>query len=110
MPARTTPMMLVHVYSETPMNGARIRPARISRISVQQLAIKTVRYAISGGIGLSGYRRVFLCSRKPAGFLPRGYAPLDPRKEQYPNGAGSRGFLRALPLISGQGVDADSNA
>src|SRR6267378_2137469 len=38
-------MMLVHVYSDTPMNGARMRPATSSKISVQQLETKTTRYA-----------------------------------------------------------------
>src|SRR5213080_1559570 len=45
MPARTTPMMLVHVYSDTPINGARMRPATSSRMRVQQLATKTTRNA-----------------------------------------------------------------
>ena len=43
-------MMLVHVYSDTPMNGARMRPATSSRISVQQLETKTTRYATGRGM------------------------------------------------------------
>ena len=42
MPARQTPMMLVQVYSETPMNGASMRPATSSSTIVQQLAMKTI--------------------------------------------------------------------
>src|SRR5207237_664692 len=38
----------------------------------------------SVSVFLSRIERVFLCSRKPAGFLPRGYAPLDT-----PQGTGS---------------------
>src|SRR5207249_11130537 len=49
MPASTTPMMLVQVYSETPINGARMRPATSSRMSVQQLETKTTRYAMARG-------------------------------------------------------------
>ena len=41
MPARMTPIMLVHVYTETPMWGARIRAAIISIIKVMALAKKT---------------------------------------------------------------------
>src|SRR6266568_1616185 len=59
MPASTTPMMLVHVYSETPMNGARIRPATSSRMRVQQLATNTTKYATRRGIGQKHIRRVF---------------------------------------------------
>src|SRR5688572_1206112 len=59
MPARTTPMMLVQVYSETPMYGARMRPATSSRMSVQALETKTIKYATgrdipSGGQGSIG--------------------------------------------------------
>src|SRR5262245_7574261 len=46
MPASTTPMMLVHVYSDTPTCGARIRPATSSITSVQKLAMKTHRLAL----------------------------------------------------------------
>ena len=44
-------MMLVQVYSETPMNGARMRPATSSRMRVQQLETKTTRYATDRGMG-----------------------------------------------------------
>src|SRR5206468_319416 len=37
------------------------------------------RTAFSRQKYLSVFERVFLGSRKPAGFLPRGYSPLDPR-------------------------------
>ena len=35
-------MMLVHVYSDTPMVGARMRPATISMVSPQALAVNTI--------------------------------------------------------------------
>ena len=41
MPARMIPIMLVHVYTETPMWGARIRAAIISIIKVIALAKNT---------------------------------------------------------------------
>ena len=41
MPASTTPIMLVQVWSETPTYGARTLPAISSRISVQALEMKT---------------------------------------------------------------------
>ena len=42
MPASITPMMLVHVYMETPTNGARMRPATISMTRLQKLAVKVM--------------------------------------------------------------------
>lgn len=46
IPANTTPMMLVQVYSETPTYGAMILPATNSITSVQKLAIKTTILAL----------------------------------------------------------------
>ena len=42
MPARITPITLVHVYTETPMCGARILAATISMMRVTALAINTM--------------------------------------------------------------------
>jgi hypothetical protein len=42
-----TPMMLVQVYSETPMYGARIRAAMSSMTMTQKLLIKTVALALN---------------------------------------------------------------
>jgi len=36
-------MMLVQVYTDTPMNGAKIRPAKISVMRTQPLTVKTMR-------------------------------------------------------------------
>jgi hypothetical protein len=44
MPARTTPMMLVQVYSETPMYGAMMRPAISSMTSVQKLLMNASKH------------------------------------------------------------------
>src|SRR6266566_9334324 len=44
-------MILVHVYRDTPTNGARIRLATSSRINAQQLETKTTKYAVRRGIG-----------------------------------------------------------
>src|SRR3954469_23075633 len=49
MPARTTPMMLVQVYSDTPMYGAMMRPAISSITSVQALLMKARRHEIHIG-------------------------------------------------------------
>src|SRR5438067_9654501 len=46
MPASTTPMMLVQVYSETPTYGARMRPATSSSTRVQALLRNTTTYAV----------------------------------------------------------------
>ena len=40
-------MMLVQVYSDTPIVGASILPATISMISVHALAVKTMKYGFS---------------------------------------------------------------
>ena len=44
IPAKTTPMMLVQVYKDIPISGARILAATISRMSPQALAVNTIRY------------------------------------------------------------------
>ena len=54
MPARITPMTLVHVYTETPMWGASILAATISMIRVTALAVNTMAYGSSARSHLMG--------------------------------------------------------
>src|SRR6478609_9049445 len=79
MPASTTPMMLVHVYSDTPMYGARMRPATSSRMSVQQLATNTTRYADGRDISEP-------CSLSIMSSLAQGQQVLTPQADGHDTG------------------------
>src|SRR3954463_11388863 len=84
MPANTTPMMLVHVYSDTPMYGARMRPATSSRMSVQQLATNTTRYADGRDIGEP-------CSLSIMSLLAQGQQVLTPQADGHHTGGDAAG-------------------
>src|SRR2546421_9327854 len=97
--------MLVQVYSETPIKGARMRPATSSRISVQQLETKTTRYAIGRDIGGEVYRSSAL-NRLLSAQRPRAADRYSRHSITAPTAAAAPVTNRTMPSHSGRRLRA----